>query len=293
MLVTFRLLIGNPFGLGQTVTSGIVSALGRSGLNIENFENFIQTDAAINSGNSGGALVNLNGELIGINTAILGPNGGNIGIGFAIPSNMMKNLTEQILEFGEVKRGMLGVQGGEVTSELAEALGYESSKGAFISQVVPDSAADQAGLKAGDIIVSINGKNISTFGELRAKIATLGAGKEVTLGIVRDGKTRNFDVVLGEASEGKTKAANLHEGLSGAELTNTTENDPVQGVKVTKVEKGSPAEAYQLQADDIIVGINKVRVHNLAELRALMEKKPGILAINIQRGNRSIYLVVR
>ena len=125
----FAVAIGNPFGLGQTVTSGIVSALGRSGLNIENFENFIQTDAAINSGNSGGALVNLQGELIGINTAILGPSGGNVGIGFAIPSNMMTNLTDQILEFGEVKRGMLGVQGGEITSELADALGYESSKG--------------------------------------------------------------------------------------------------------------------------------------------------------------------
>lgn len=186
----FAVAIGNPFGLGQTVTSGIVSALGRSGLNIENFENFIQTDAAINSGNSGGALVNLKGELIGINTAILGPNGGNVGIGFAIPSNMMTNLTAQILEFGEVKRGMLGVQGGEITSELAEALGYESSKGAFVSQVVPDSAADKAGLKAGDVIVSVNGKDIHSFSELRAKVATLGAGKKVSLGIIRDGKKR-------------------------------------------------------------------------------------------------------
>lgn len=123
----FAVAIGNPFGLGQTVTSGIISALGRSGLNIENFENFIQTDAAINSGNSGGALVNLNGELVGINTAILGPNGGNVGIGFAIPVNMVKNLTEQIIEFGEVKRGILGVQGGELTSELAEAFGYETN----------------------------------------------------------------------------------------------------------------------------------------------------------------------
>ena len=289
----FSVAIGNPFGLGQTVTSGIVSALGRSGLNIENFENFIQTDAAINSGNSGGALVNLKGELIGINTAILGPNGGNIGIGFAIPSNMMKNLTEQILEYGEVKRGMLGVQGGEVTSELAEALGYDSSKGAFVSQVMADSAAENAGLKAGDIIVSINGKSISSFSELRAKIATLGAGKEVTLGVVRDGQSRSFDVVLGEAEESKTKAAHLHEGLSGAELTNTTDNDPVQGVKVASVAKGSPAEAYQLKENDIIIGVNKIRVRNLAELRAILDKKPGILAINIQREGRTLYLVVR
>tara|TARA_Y100000588_G_scaffold103377_1_gene112645 strand:+ start:1979 stop:3337 length:1359 start_codon:yes stop_codon:yes gene_type:complete len=289
----FTVAIGNPFGLGQTVTSGIVSALGRSGLNLENFENFIQTDAAINSGNSGGALVNLNGELIGINTAILGPNGGNVGIGFAIPSNMMKNLTEQIIDFGEVKRGMLGVQGGEITSELAEALGYESSKGAFVSQVVPDSAADDAGLKAGDIIVSINGKRIDTFSELRAKVATLGAGKEIELGVVRDGKNKNFDVTLGESTNSKTKAEKLHEGLTGAELTNTTSNDPATGVKVSSVAQGSPAEAYQLLKDDIIIGVNRQPVKNLAEFRAIVEKQPGVLALNIQRGDRTIYLVIR
>ncbi|KGY13696.1 serine endoprotease DegQ [Vibrio tubiashii] len=289
----FTVAIGNPFGLGQTVTSGIVSALGRSGLNIENFENFIQTDAAINSGNSGGALVNLNGELIGINTAILGPNGGNVGIGFAIPSNMMTNLTTQILEFGEVKRGMLGVQGGEITSELAEALGYESSKGAFVSQVVPDSAADKAGLEAGDVIVSVNGKAINSFSELRAKVATLGAGKEVELGIVRDGKKRSFDVTLGEQTDVKTTADKLHEGLAGAELTNTNSGDKVQGVKVTSVEKGSSAEAYQLQKDDIIIGVNRQRVKNLAEFRKIVEKQPGVLALNIQRGERTIYLVIR
>ncbi|KAA8599800.1 MULTISPECIES: DegQ family serine endoprotease [Vibrio] len=289
----FSVAIGNPFGLGQTVTSGIVSALGRSGLNLENFENFIQTDAAINSGNSGGALVNLNGELIGINTAILGPNGGNVGIGFAIPSNMMKNLTEQILDFGEVKRGMLGVQGGEVTSELAEALGYESSKGAFVSQIVPDSAADKAGLKAGDIITSINGKRIDTFSELRAKVATLGAGKQIELGIVRDGKSKTFDVTLGESTNNKTQAEKLHEGLAGAELTNTNDSDAATGVKVSNVAKGSPAEAYQLLKDDIIIGVNRQTVKNLAQFRDILEKQPGVLALNIQRGNRTIYLVIR
>ncbi|MBT9241843.1 Do family serine endopeptidase [Vibrio splendidus] len=289
----FSVAIGNPFGLGQTVTSGIVSALGRSGLNLENFENFIQTDAAINSGNSGGALVNLNGELIGINTAILGPNGGNVGIGFAIPSNMMKNLTEQILDFGEVKRGMLGVQGGEVTSELAEALGYESSKGAFVSQIVPDSAADKAGLKAGDVIVSINGKRIDTFSELRAKVATLGAGKQIELGVVRDGKNMTFDVTLGESTNSNTQAEELHEGLAGAEITNTTDSDSTTGVKVSSVAQGSPAEAYQLLKDDIIIGVNRQPVKNLAEFRKILEKQPGVLALNIQRGDRTIYLVIR
>jgi S1-C subfamily serine protease len=260
---------------------------------MENLENFIQTDAAINSGNSGGALVNLNGELIGINTAILGPNGGNVGIGFAIPSNMMKNLTDQILEFGEVKRGVLGIKGGEITSELAEALGYESSKGAFVSQVMPDSAAEKAKIEAGDIIVSINGKKINSFSELRAKIATLGAGKTIELGVVRDGKSKTIEATLLEATETKTKAESLHKGLTGAELSNTTDADAVQGVKVTSIADGSAAQAFELQEGDIIVGINRERVKNLAQLRAVLETEPGVLALNIQRGDRGIYLVVR
>jgi serine protease Do len=206
---------------------------------------------------------------------------------------MMTNLTDQILEFGEVKRGMLGVQGGEVTSELAEALGYESSKGAFVSQVVPDSAADKAGLKAGDVIVSINDKKINTFSELRAKVATLGAGKTVTLGVIRDGDTQSFKVTLGEQKGTKTTADKMHEGLSGAELTNTNQSDKVQGVKVASVKAGSKAESYQLQADDIIIGVNRKRVKNLGEFRKVIEKQSGVLALNIQRGDRSIYLVIR
>lgn len=289
----FTVAIGNPFGLGQTVTSGIVSALGRSGLNQQNFENFIQTDAAINSGNSGGALINLNGELIGINTAILGPNGGNVGIGFAIPSNMMKNLTDQILKFGEVKRGMLGVQGGEITSELAKALGYESSKGAFVSQVVVDSAADKAGIKAGDIIISLDGNIIDTFSELRAKVATLGAGKKVTLGIIRDGDKKSLNVTLGGADNPKTQAETLHEGLRGAELTNTVQGDKIQGVKVDSVVKKSPADQYEIKKDDIIIGVNRQRVKNIAELRKVTEGQTGVLALNILRGERKIYLVIR
>ncbi|OEF25490.1 Do family serine endopeptidase [Vibrio rumoiensis] len=289
----FAVAIGNPFGLGQTVTSGIISALGRSGLNIENFENFIQTDAAINTGNSGGALVNLNGELVGINTAILGPNGGNVGIGFAIPSNMVKNLTEQIIEFGEVKRGILGVQGGEITPDLAEAMGYSSSKGAFVSQVMPDSAAEKAGLKAGDVITSINGKEIATFGELRAKIATIGAGKEVELGLLRDGKAITADVTLGEMQQLQASAEELHPGLEGAQFSNTNSSDAISGIKITDVAKGSPAESYQLKQDDIIIGVNRTRVKNLAQMKKVLEHKTNILALNIQRGDRTIYLVVK
>lgn len=289
----FAVAIGNPFGLGQTVTSGIISALGRSGLNIENFENFIQTDAAINSGNSGGALVSLNGELIGINTAILGPNGGNVGIGFAIPVNMVRNLTEQIIEFGGVKRGVLGVQGGELTSELAEAFGYETNHGAFINQVMPDSAAEKAGLKAGDIIVSVNGKQIRTFGELRAKIATLGAGKQTSLGIVRDGKEQTVSVVLQEASQNKVKAENLHPGLAGAEFANTTADDGVKGVKVTNIDEKSQAARYGLQKDDIILGLNRQPIRNLGELRKALEQEPNVLALEVKRSDNILYLIIR
>ncbi|WP_023604178.1 Do family serine endopeptidase [Aliivibrio logei] len=289
----FSVAIGNPFGLGQTVTSGIVSALGRSGLNLENFENFIQTDAAINSGNSGGALVNLNGELIGINTAILGPNGGNVGIGFAIPSNMVRNLSEQIIEFGHVKRGILGVQGGELTAELAEAFDYDTNHGAFVSQVLPDGAAEKAGIKAGDILISLNGKNIQSFGELRAKVATLGAGKKITLGLIRDGKEKTVIATLAEADQIKTKAENLHEGLKGAQLKNTASSDPIKGVKVSAIQKGSMAQRYGLQKDDIIIGVNRTQIKNLQQFRQLLDSKPPVLALNIQRGKQTLYLVIR
>jgi len=289
----FAVAIGNPFGLGQTVTSGIVSALGRSGVTIENFENFIQTDAAINSGNSGGALVHLNGELIGINTAILGPNGGNVGIGFAIPANMVKNLSEQILEFGEVKRGVLGVQGGELTAELAEAFGYETNLGAFINQVMPGSAAEKAGLKAGDIIISVNGKQIRTFSELRAKIATLGAGKKISLGTIRDGKEKEFTVTLQEATQNKVKADNLHPGLAGAEFANTASSDNVNGVKVINVDEKSLVARYGLQKDDIIIGLNRKPIRNLGELRKALDKNPNVLALEIKRADNILYLVIR
>lgn len=288
----FAIAIGNPFGLGQTVTSGIISALGRTGLNLDNLENFIQTDAAINSGNSGGALVNLNGDLVGINTAILGPNGGNVGIGFAIPVNMAKNLVEQILEFGEVRRGVLGVQGGELTSDLAQAFGYETNHGAFVSQVVPDSAADLAGIKAGDIITAVNGKDIRSFGELRAKIATLGTGKKVKLNLIRNGKSQTVTAVLKESAMSKAKAESLHRALAGAELENYSEGN-IEGVLVTGVDKNSISARYGLKDGDIIVGMNRHKVQNIGDLRRLFENKPNILALNIIRNNTNLYIVLR
>ncbi|MBB6056747.1 MAG: DegQ family serine endoprotease [Gammaproteobacteria bacterium] len=289
----FAIAIGNPFGLGQTVTSGIISALGRSGLNIENIENFIQTDAAINSGNSGGALVNLNGELIGINTAILGPNGGNIGIGFAIPSNMVRDLSEQILKYGEVRRGVLGIMGGELTSDLAKAFGTDKQQGAFVNQVMANSAADVAGIKPGDIIVKLNGKAVRSFGELRANIATMGAGKTVTLGVIRDGKEQDVQVTLKQADLSETKASVLHPALEGATLGNSEPGASVTGVVITQLEQRSAAAQAGLQKGDVIIGVNRTRINNLQELRTAMKNRGEIQALNIRRGNATLYLVLR
>lgn len=286
----FAVAIGSPFGLGQTVTSGIVSALGRSGLNIENFEDFIQTDAAINSGNSGGALVNLRGELIGINTAILGPNGGNVGIGFAIPSNMMNNLVNQIIEFGEVRRGVLGVVGTNVNGEIAKAMNLETSQGGFIQQVVDDSAAAKAGLQAGDVITEINGKKVKSFAELRGKIGSIGVGKEVELTVIRDGKEKSFDVVLEQAETANIAAENLHPMLEGAQLENIDNN---QGVKLTEVAQNSPAFQVGLRKDDVITGINRTAIENIADLRSYLQDHKGVFALNIKRGKRSMYLMFR
>jgi serine protease Do/serine protease DegQ len=286
----FAVAIGSPFGLGQTVTSGIVSALGRSGLDIENYEDFIQTDAAINSGNSGGALVNLRGELIGINTAILGPNGGNIGIGFAIPSNMMNNLAKQIIEFGEVHRGVLGVSGRSVNSEIAKAMDIETNQGGFIEQVFPDSAAAEAGIKPGDVIIEVNGKKVKTFNELRGKIGSIGAGKEVDLTIIRNGDEEEFTVKLKQSQASKVAAGSIHRMFEGGKLENIANN---KGVKVTEVAEGSPAQMVGFQSDDIITAINRTRINNTADLREYLKDKKGVFIVNIIRDNDSQYLMIQ
>ncbi len=285
----FVIAIGNPFGLGQTVTSGIISALGRSGLNLENLENFIQTDAAINAGNSGGALVNLKGQLIGINTAILGPNGGNIGIGFAIPANMVNNLAQQLSLYGEIRRGILGIRGGELTAELAKTFSLDSPNGAFVQQVTPNSGAEKAGLKAGDIIISMNGRTINSFAELRAKIGSLTIGTKVELGVIQDGKTIYLSAILQESVQQKILAKSFHPSLSGATLSNSKNNN---GVKITAVQPDSPAESFGLQEGDLIIAINRTQIRNLDELSALFQTPANILAINIQRDKRLLYLIL-
>ncbi|ELY5816392.1 serine endoprotease DegP [Cronobacter turicensis] len=287
----YAVAIGNPFGLGETVTSGIVSALGRSGLNAENYENFIQTDAAINRGNSGGALVNLNGELIGINTAILAPDGGNIGIGFAIPSNMVKSLTSQMVEYGQVKRGELGIMGTELNSELAKAMKVDAQRGAFVSQVLANSSAAKAGVKAGDVIVSLNGKPISSFAALRAQVGTMPVGTKLTLGLLRDGKPVNVDLVLQQSSQTQVDSSSIFSGIEGAEMSNRAGKE--KGVVVNSVKAGSPAARIGLKKGDVIVGANQQPVSNIAELRKILDSKPSVLALNIQRGGSSIYLLMQ
>lgn len=288
----YTVAIGNPYGLGETVTSGIVSALGRSGLNRNNYENFIQTDAAINRGNSGGALVNLKGELIGINTAILAPDGGNIGIGFAIPSNMVKNLTAQMIEYGQVKRGELGILGTELNSELAKAMHINAQRGAFISQVVPHSAAEKAGIKPGDVIISLNGKPLNSFAALRAEAGSLPVGSQLQLGILRGANRLNLKVELQQSTESKVASATIYQGIEGAELSNITIAGQT-GVQVDSVKSGSAAARLGLLKGDIILGINQQRVSNLGELRKILDAKPEILAFNIKRGDAILYLLTQ
>src|SRR5262245_56608376 len=198
----FVVAIGNPFGLGHTVTSGIISALGRSGINPEGYEDFIQTDASINPGNSGGALVDLNGALVGINSAILSRSGGNIGIGFAIPSNMMKTVMEQLIKYGEVKRGVLGVNIQTLTPDIAESMGLDNTQGALISQVLEGSAAEKAGLQAGDVVTSVNGRAVKDAAGLRNTIGLLSVGDSIELSVLRDGKPRKITATIAEAKPG-------------------------------------------------------------------------------------------
>jgi S1-C subfamily serine protease len=192
------LAIGNPFGLGQTVTSGIVSALGRGGLGIEGYEDFIQTDASINPGNSGGALVDSRGELVGINTAILGPAGGNIGIGFAVPVNMARAVMAQLIEHGEVHRGQIGVAVQDLTPDLAETMALDLRGGAVVAQVAPRSAAAAAGLQPGDVIVEVNGSPIADAADLRNLVGLLPVGTELGIVLYRDGQELSVDARIGE-----------------------------------------------------------------------------------------------
>lgn len=290
----FAVAIGNPFGLGQTATSGIISALGRNDLNIEGIENFIQTDAAINRGNSGGALVNLRGELVGVNTAILASGGGNIGIGFAIPANMAISVADQLIKFGQVKHGQLGIMGTELIPDMAKAFKVNVDHGAFVAQVLPGSAAAKAGLKAGDIITTLDGKAISGFAELRYKVSIHSPGDKITLGLLRDGKSQNVVVTLDQSGARVASTTELTQpALRGAEFSDGETADHQKGVKVTSVDKQSPAEQFGLHSGDVIISINRQRVENLPDLKKALDSKPDVVALNVMRGKESIYLLMQ
>ena len=288
----FVVAIGNPFGLGQTVTSGIVSALGRSGLGIEGYEDFIQTDASINPGNSGGALVNLRGEFVGMNTAILAPSGGNVGIGFAIPSNMAIKLMESLVQHGEVRRGLLGVTTQDLTPELVKAFNLKSQFGAAVSRVEAGSPAEKAGLEPGDVIVAVNGQEIKNgSSQIRTAIGLLQIGDTANLTVMRGEERLNLQATIGKPKRPEMAGEKLHPTLKGATLSATSKGQ-IEGVFLDKLEPGSYAYRTGLRAGDIIVSANRYRVRNLEELKQVSNPQTPLL-INLQRGGEAFFVVLQ
>jgi len=288
--------IGNPFGLQHTVTAGIVSALGRSGINPESngYEDFIQTDASINPGNSGGALVNLRGELVGVNSAILSRTGGNIGIGFAIPVNMVRSVMDQLIKYGQVKRGVLGVQLYSVNADIAKEFGLTETTGALVAGVAQGSAAERAGIKTGDIITSLNGVTMKSSGELRNAIGMLHVGDKVDLGLLREGKPRKVTALIAERSEERSEvespsAADIHRGLDGADLADAPDGS---GVVVNKVQEASAASQAGIRANDVIVGVGRTPVSNMKSFGEAV-KGASVLVLKIRRGSDTFLLPVR
>ena len=292
----FVIAIGNPFGLSHTVTSGIVSALGRTGiggLGTDLYEDFIQTDASINPGNSGGALVNLRGELVGINSAILSRSGGNIGIGFAIPSNMTQSIMRQILDFGEVRRGLLGVVINSINADNAEAFGLKNVTGAIVTSIEPNSAADHAGLEVGDVVTAVDGKKVDSSQELRNTIGLRRGGDDIEITLLREGKVRKVKAKLGDKSQlSAGTGSEIHPGLEGAAFASASAAGSGRGVEIVSVEPGSPAQRAQLAAGDVILQVNRQRVNSVAELKVLAADG-GVLWMLIRRDGATVLRQVR
>lgn len=295
----YVLAIGNPFGIGQTVTSGIVSALGRSGLSVEGYEDFIQTDASINPGNSGGALVNLKGELIGINTAIIGPAGGNVGIGFAVPSAMARAVMEQIVRHGEVRRGRLGIEMADVPPDAQQKLRLPTLDGALIAAVESGSPAERAGLRAGDIVTTLNGRAVRGPADLRARLGLTPIGDEVEMGVVRESGPQRIRTRIAApqaAGEGETQAVAQ---LPGMRVVEIERGSPLfqrmrgGGLIVAAVEKGSRALQAGFRPGDIIYAVNRRRVQTAAEFQGLLKGSERGYAVSLLRGDFSLTIILR
>ncbi|MAB10850.1 DegQ family serine endoprotease [Hyphomonas sp.] len=289
----YVIAIGNPFGLGQTVTSGIVSATGRTGLNNQRYEDFIQTDAPINPGNSGGALVNSKGELIGINTAIIAPAGGNVGIGFAVPVDMAKGVMDQLIEHGEVRRGRIGVSIQTLTPDLAEALDLEATEGAVVSEVVEDSPSDKAGIKPGDVIIALNGEAIRTSSDLRNAVGLTQPDSKIELTVLRDGRERRIGVTVGDLPEPAEVSTPRLEGASITELPPHIREDVEDGVYIAMVEAGSPAWRAGLRQGDVILEVNRRAVDSVDAFNQRLSDIDGAIALTVQRGPGGLFLVLR
>ena len=295
----FVLAIGNPFGLGQTVTSGIVSALGRSGLGIEGLEDFIQTDASINPGNSGGALIDLDGKLVGINTAIVSPAGGNVGIGFAVPVSMATQVTAQLLEHGEVQRGRLGIFIQDLTPDLADALDLDVAQGAVVTQVEPGSAAEAAGILAGDVIVALDGDAVRGSADLQNKVGLRRAGTSVEIELLRDGRERSVTATIGAAASTTLArgGGRTVERLQGAEFRNLDPSHPqygsVAGVLVADIQAGSPAARSGLRSGDIVTAVNRTSIETVDELADAIAAAAGAVALNIVRDGTRLFIVIQ
>ena len=288
----FVVAIGNPFGLGQTITTGVVSALGRSGLGIEGYENFIQTDASINPGNSGGALVDLNGDLVGINTAIIAPSGGNVGIGFAIPSNMARRVADQLIEEGRVTRGWAGLSVQPLTADLRQAFGLDDQQnGVIVSEVIKGSPADRAGLQVGDIITALDGRALISAATILNAVAFAAEGDQLKLELLRNAEPRSAKLIVAyQQPKSDPEQGALHPLLSGAVF------EPVisgRGVQVKGVEEGSRAARAGLVAGDLVVSINRRSVRTLEDLQRELSGSANQLLIQLQRGRSMFYLVLR
>lgn len=304
----YVIAIGNPFGLGQTVTSGIVSALGRAGISRDGYEDFIQTDASINPGNSGGALINTKGELIGINTAIISRSGSSAGVGFAVPANMANKVVGQLSKYGEVRRGRIGVVIQDVTTDLADALDLTVSKGALVSQVQEDSPAEKAGIESGDIIIAFNGERIEGSRDIRNAVGFVERGTRNDITYIRDGRRNTVKINVEEApvdeeeTDTSSSAANdnftsSREGFNGASLSDIPDdielNGGNEGVYIQSVERGSKAYNVGLREGDVIRAVNRKKVADLKAFQRIFDDNDGVLALTVQRGRSQVFVAIK